>query len=158
MHVFPAMYHAIFHETDRAQVIERVRDFVEERFAQPRLNGSLRHADRYGHTWEEYERLKLRGGPQFLVAKAGVKLAGRLSKGIEIGWAQGFDSGMSLDYVYENIPQGSSRLKKLIDANYLKSVGWRGVRQRKSNLERTLRRAVEEAHAAKREGRLPPTP
>ena len=151
MHVFPAMYHAIFHETDRAQVIERVRDFVEERFAQPRLNGSLRHADRYGHTWEEYERLKLRGGPQFLVAKAGVKLAGRLSKGIEIGWAQGFDSGMSLDYVYENIPQGSSRLGKLIDANYLKSVGWRGVRQRKSNLERTLRRAVEEAHAAKRE-------
>ncbi len=150
MHVFPAMYHAIFHETDRALVIERVREFVEERFAQPRLNGSLRHADRYGHTWEEYERLKLRGGPQFLVAKAGVKLAGRLSKGIEIGWSRGFDSGMSLDYVYENIPQGKSRLGELIDANYLNSIGWRGIRQRKINLEKALRRAIEETHAAGR--------
>jgi alpha-beta hydrolase superfamily lysophospholipase len=150
MHLFPAMYHAIFHETDRARVIERVREFVEERLAQPRLNGSLRHADRYGHTWEEYERLKLRGGPQFLIAKAGLKVAGRLSKGVEIGWSHGFDSGMSLDYVYANISQGSSRLGRLIDANYLKSIGWRGIRQRKTNLERTLRRAVEETHAAKR--------
>src|SRR5215212_1168615 len=33
MHVFPAAYHAIFHERERAQVIDRVRDFVQERFA-----------------------------------------------------------------------------------------------------------------------------
>ena len=28
MHVFPAAYHAIFHERERAQVIDRVREFV----------------------------------------------------------------------------------------------------------------------------------
>src|SRR6478736_1187052 len=33
MHVFPAAYHAIFHEKERVQVIDRVRAFVEERFA-----------------------------------------------------------------------------------------------------------------------------
>ena len=69
MHVFPAMYHAIFHESDRAQVIERIREFVLERFAQPPLIVSLRKADQYGYTWEEYERLKLRGGPQFVAAR-----------------------------------------------------------------------------------------
>ena len=28
MHVFPAAYHAIFHEKDRARVVDRVREFV----------------------------------------------------------------------------------------------------------------------------------
>ena len=49
MHVFPAMFHAIFHEQDRAQVIERLRDFIEERFAHPPLATSLRNADHYGY-------------------------------------------------------------------------------------------------------------
>jgi alpha-beta hydrolase superfamily lysophospholipase/SAM-dependent methyltransferase len=150
LHVFPAMYHAIFHEKDRMRVIELVRHFVEERFAQPQLNGSLRHADRYGYTWEEYERLKLRGRPQFLIAKAGVKLASRLSKGIELGWRSGFDSGQSLDYVYANQPQGSSRLGRFVDANYLNSIGWRGIRERKVNLEESLRAVIEEL---RKEGR-----
>ena len=111
---------------------------------------SLREADRYGYTWEEHEGLKLRSGPHYLAMKAAMKIAGRLSKGIEIGWAKGFDSGMSLDYVYENIPQGTSRLGRLIDANYLGSIGWRGIRQRKENLESALRRLIEEMHQAGR--------
>ena len=147
MHVFPAMYHALFHEQDRAQVVERVRAFVIERFAERPSTNSLRRADRFGYTWEEHERLKLRGGPQFLVAKAAVKIGGWLSKGMELGWKRGFDSGMSLDYVYQNKAQGSSRLGRLIDSNYLNSIGWRGIRQRKVNLEAALRRAIEETQA-----------
>ncbi len=154
MHVFPAMYHAIFHEAERGQVIERVREFIEERFAQPPVASSLRRADRFGYTWEEHERLKLRGGPQFLALKAAVKVAGRLSKGIELGWKSGFDSGRSLDYVYENVPQGSSRLGRLVDANYLNSIGWRGVRQRKANLEKVLRELIEKLQAEARPIRI----
>jgi len=30
MHVFPAAFHAIFHEKERAQVVERARDFIVE--------------------------------------------------------------------------------------------------------------------------------
>jgi alpha-beta hydrolase superfamily lysophospholipase len=147
MHVFPAAYHAIFHEKEREQVIDRTREFILERFAHLPIRTSLRDADKYGYTWEEYERLKLRGAPQFLVARAAMKTGGRLSKGIDLGWRSGFDSGTSLDYVYENIPKGSSRLGKLIDANYLNSVGWRGIRQRKANLMAALRRVIEEMHA-----------
>ncbi len=150
MHVFPAMYHAIFHETERAQVIDRVREFVRERFAQPPVTVSLRHADKFGYTWEEYERLKLRGGPQFAAVRAVMKTGGRLSEGIDLGWRSGFDSGQSLDYIYANEPQGSSRLGKFIDANYLGSIGWRGIRQRKVNLETALRCAIE---SVRREGR-----
>jgi len=34
MHVFPAAYHALFHEKERMQVVERVRDFILERFSE----------------------------------------------------------------------------------------------------------------------------
>lgn len=148
MHVFPAAYHAIFHEKERDQVIERTREFILERFAQPPAVTSLRDADKYGYTWEEYERLQLRGAPQFLAITAAMKTGGRLSKGIDLGWRSGFDSGLTLDYVYENQPQGSSRIGKFIDANYLNSIGWRGIRQRKANLEMALRRVIEETNAA----------
>ncbi|MGI8431055.1 MAG: bifunctional alpha/beta hydrolase/class I SAM-dependent methyltransferase [Chthoniobacterales bacterium] len=147
MHVFPAAYHALFHERERAQVVARVREFVRERFAESPPASSLRDADKFGYTWEEHERLKLRGGPQFLALRAALKTAGRLSKGIDLGWRSGFDSGLSLDYVYENQPQGSSWLGKFIDRNYLQSIGWRGIRQRKANLEKTLRETIERVRA-----------
>jgi alpha-beta hydrolase superfamily lysophospholipase/SAM-dependent methyltransferase len=148
MHVVPAAYHALFHERERAQVIDRVRDFILERFATPTAPPSLAEADKYGHTWEEYERLKLRGSPHFALVRGGMKTGGRLSKGIDLGWRSGFDSGLTLDYVYENKPRGVTALGRLIDRNYLDSPGWRGIRERKKNLEKELRRVIERVHAA----------
>jgi alpha-beta hydrolase superfamily lysophospholipase/SAM-dependent methyltransferase len=154
MHVFPAAYHALFHERERAQVVDRVRDFVLERFATPAVSPSLVAADKYGHTWEEYERLKLRGSPHFALVRGGMKTGGRLSKGIDLGWRTGFDSGLTLDYVYENKPRGVTPLGRLIDRNYLNSPGWRGIRQRKKNLEAQLRSAIERIHAEGRPVRI----
>jgi SAM-dependent methyltransferase len=148
MHVFPAMEHAIFHELGREQVIARVREFVREEFAATRRPRSLREADQYGYTWEEYERLKLRGAPRFLIARAALKVATRLSDGIALGWRAGFDSGQSLDYVYRNEPRGSSRFGRLIDKNYLDTIGWRGIRERKKHLENALRNVIAELEAA----------
>ena len=90
--------------------------------------------------------MKLRGSPHFAALRAVVKLGGRLSKGIELGWKSGFDSGRSLDYVYQNHAQGSSRFGRFIDANYLNSIGWRGIRQRKQNLEEALRALIDKLH------------
>ncbi|MEY2481825.1 MAG: hypothetical protein QOK24_353 [Verrucomicrobiota bacterium] len=154
MHVFPAAYHAIFHEKERAQVIERAREFIVERFAAPAAPPSLLKADEFGYTWEEYERLKLRGGPQFALVRAGMKTGGRLSKGIDLGWRSGFDSGLTLDYVYENKAQGSTALGRFIDHGYLNSIGWRGIRQRKKNLEKLLRIVIETMHAEGRPVRI----
>jgi alpha-beta hydrolase superfamily lysophospholipase/SAM-dependent methyltransferase len=154
MHVFPAAFHALFHEKERAQVVERARDFILERYAQPPVVPSLLNADKFGHTWEEYERLKLRGGPQFAVVRAGMKTGGRLSKGIDLGWRSGFDSGLTLDYVYENKAQGRTRLGRFIDHGYLNSIGWRGIRQRKKNLRKLLGNVIEKTHAAGRPVRI----
>ena len=147
MHVFPAAYHALFHERERSQVADRVRDFLRERFAAPPVRPSLLEADKYGHTWEEFERMKLRGRPHFALVRGGMKTGGRLSKGIDLGWRSGFDSGLTLDYVYENKARGTTPLGRLIDRNYLNSPGWRGIRQRKENLETLLRRVIQRAHA-----------
>jgi alpha-beta hydrolase superfamily lysophospholipase/SAM-dependent methyltransferase len=143
MHIFPGARHAIFHETNRREIIERVREFVLERFAQAPLVPSLLEADRSGHTCEEYERLKLRRSVKFAVARAGLKTAGRLSNGVDLGWRHGFDSGLSLDYVYRNQPRGAVGLGRLIDKSYLNSIGWRGIRQRKANLEKALRHVID---------------
>ena len=121
-----------------------MREFVRERFAQAPLVPSLLEADRSGYTWEEYERLKLRRSVKFAVARAGLKTAGRLSNGVDLGWRHGFDSGLSLDYVYRNQPRGAMGLGRLIDKSYLNSIGWRGIRQRKANLEKALRRCHRE--------------
>ncbi|HEY2138784.1 MAG TPA: bifunctional alpha/beta hydrolase/class I SAM-dependent methyltransferase, partial [Chthoniobacterales bacterium] len=154
MHVFPAAYHSLFHERERAQVVDRVREFLRERFAKPMETLSLLDADKYGHTWEEHERLKLRGSPHFTLVRGGMKTGGRLNKGIDLDWRSGFDSGLTLDYVYENKARGISPLGRLIDRNYLNSPGWRGIRSRKKNLETLLGRVIEKTHAEGRAVRI----
>ena len=150
MEIYPAAYHAIFHDQDRHLVVDRVRKFIRERFAEPVTQLSLLNADQTGYTRDEYERLKSRGGMKFAVARAGLRAAGRLSRGVSLGWRNGFDSGLSLDYVYENKPRGSLGVGRLIDKSYLNSIGWRGIRQRKANLKNALRNVIEKL---RKEGR-----
>jgi SAM-dependent methyltransferase len=134
--------------------MERVREFITDRFAAASAAPSLLNADRVGHTWEEHERLKLRGGPQFPLIRAAMKIGGRFSRGIDLGWRTGFDSGLTLDYVYGNQPNGLTPVGRLIDAAYLNSPGWCGIRQRRVTLEKTLRRVIEETHATGRAVRI----
>jgi SAM-dependent methyltransferase len=139
---FPGAHHAIFHETNRAEIVDLVREFITDRFAKPPMPSSLIRADQRGYTAREYKQLQENGSARFAIARAGLKVAGHLSRGIEIGSRSGFDSGLSLDYVYENQPRGAAGIGRLIDKSYLNSIGWRGIRQRKSNLEKALRRLI----------------
>ena len=123
LEVFPSAYHAIFHEQDRHRIVDRVRKFILERFAQPSVAPLLLNADQTGHTWREYQRLRRNGKAKFAVARAALKIAGRLSNGIDLGWRSGFDSGLSLDYVYKNEPRGVTGIGRLIDKSYLNSIG-----------------------------------
>jgi alpha-beta hydrolase superfamily lysophospholipase/SAM-dependent methyltransferase len=152
--IFPGAYHAIFHETNRHDVIALVRKFVGDCFAKTAIAPSLLDADQSGYTAHEHDRLKNNGSAKFAVARAGLKIAGRLSRGIEIGWRYGFDSGLSLDYVYKNEPHGWSTVGRLIDKSYLNTIGWRGIRQRKSNLKNTLRDLILKVHGENRPVRI----
>jgi alpha-beta hydrolase superfamily lysophospholipase len=146
MHVFPEMEHAIFHEKDRGAVIDRIREFVRDKFDKSAVVTSLVSADREGHTWKEYEGLKTNGHAKFAVARACLRMAGRLSSGVAVGWRNGFDSGLSLDYVYENEPRGLTGIGRFIDKAYLNSIGWRGIRLRRIHLEKALRQMIERVH------------
>ncbi len=83
-----------------------------------------------------------------------MKGPGRLSRGIDLGWKHGFDSGIMLDYIYQNRAQGLTPLGRLIDRAFLNAIGWRGIRVRRTLLEQTLRSLIEQTHAAGRPVRL----
>ena len=83
-----------------------------------------------------------------------MKGPGRLSRGIDLGWKHGFDSGVMLDYIYQNRAQGLTPLGRLIDRSFLDAVGWRGIRVRRTLLEQALRLLIEQTHAAGRPVRL----
>lgn len=150
----PGFHHAIFHEKDRHQVVAKVRDFVRELFQQPPPRASLIDADKRGYTKVEYDRLCRRGGLRFAPVRWLMKTIGRISRGVSLGWRSGFDSGVMLDYVYENRPQGFTPLGRLVDKSYLNSIGWRGIRIRRTNIEHMLQQVIEETAAAGRPVRL----
>jgi len=152
--VLPGFSHAIFHERDRQLVVAKVRDFIRERFAQPPAPASLLNADQHGYTRAEYDRLRRPGGRRFTPVRWLMKGPGRLSQGIDLGWKHGYDSGVMLDYIYENRAQGVTPLGRLIDRGYLNAIGWRGIRVRRQLLEQALRSLIEQTHAAGRPVRL----
>jgi alpha-beta hydrolase superfamily lysophospholipase/SAM-dependent methyltransferase len=152
--VFPGFSHAIFHEKDRQRVFEIVRHFINERFAQPPPSPPLLDADQRGHTRAEYDRLCKPGGLRFAPVRWLMKGPGRLSHGINLGWKHGYDSGVMLDYIYENRARGVTFLGRIIDRSYLNAIGWRGIRVRRTLLERALCRAIEQTHAEGRPVRL----
>jgi esterase/lipase len=148
MEVFPRTYHAIFHERNRGEIIARAKQFILDRFAEKPQPVSLLSADQRGYTKNEFDRLRAPGNPVFAFVRAGMKTIGRLSGGIKLGWKEGFDSGVMLDYVYANRPSGRTALGRAIDLSYLESIGWRGIRQRKIHLEKALERAIRDLASA----------
>ncbi len=145
MEVFRGFYHALFHETHRAKLVDRIRRFTVECFDRvEESRASLLTADQGGYTRSEYDRLRAPGGPQWGLARGFLNTIGRLSDGITLGHESGFDSGLTLDYVYENCAHGTTPLGKFIDWFYLNSIGWRGIRIRREHLQQMLHRAIAE--------------
>src|SRR5215475_7752962 len=75
LEIFPDAYHAIFHETNRRDVIALVREFVRDCFARAATAPSLLDADKSGYTAHEHECLRSNGSGRFAVARAGLKVA-----------------------------------------------------------------------------------
>ena len=146
MRVFDEMHHDILHEKDRRAVLNDIRVFVRGAFARGEIPCDT---DDEAYTRAEYERLREplpRYSPKriwFAAQRALLKTYGRLSNGIRLGWRAGFDSGSSLDYVYENHARGALLFGRIIDRLYLSNVAWAAIRQRKANVEKLLGEAIE---------------
>lgn len=148
MRVFDGMYHDLLHEAGRAEVLAEIRAFINEAYESHETREPLLHAHRDGYTKREYDTLTRPANAlknaAFAAQRVTLSTIGKLSRGIRLGWETGFDSGRSLDYVYENEARGGLGVGRLIDRTYLNSPGWKGIRQRKVNLEKLLRRAIAE--------------
>jgi alpha-beta hydrolase superfamily lysophospholipase/SAM-dependent methyltransferase len=147
--------HAIFHDTDRQQVCAKVKSFLDETFARPAQDDSVMvDAHQHGFTADEANRLRKplpALSPRrfsFALQRLTMRTMGNLSEGIRLGWQTGFDSGESLDYVYENRPRGITPIGRMIDRSYLEAIGWRGIRIRKQNIESLLRGEIDHRLAA----------
>ena len=146
--VYPGLRHGIFQERRRAQPIEEARAFLLRAFAGEGGVPSLRDADRSGYTKVEFDRLSAPLPPlsakrlHFAAIRGVMQSIGRLSKGVRIGWRHGFDSGPSLDYVYENRARGCAALGRLLDRLYLDTIGWATIRRRKVHLEDLLEATI----------------
>ena len=153
MHVLPGFRHDTFNERDNHLPIGMARQFVEESFAEPAKRPCLLTADRDGPSRVEFEALSRPlsslspTGLGYAAMRLLLRSVGRLSDGVRLGCRVGFDSGAMMDYVYRDRAGGLTPLGRLIDRLYLNSVGWRGIRTRKQNLEAMLDRAMDAVQA-----------
>lgn len=125
--------------------VASAKRFILQNFDYPLDRASLLDADKIGLTCAESESLAAplpRNSLRDLywrMTRASMRLGSKVSEGVKLGFDTGFDSGSTLDYVYRNQPTGKGGLGRMIDQNYLNSIGWRGIRQRKLNVEELLR-------------------
>ena len=147
-HILDGFFHDTLGEANRAPAVAKVRAFIEQRFDEPLSQVDLRDADHRGATFDESRELAKPlaalspCGLYWSLVRANMKVGGLLSEGVKLGHRTGFDSGSTLDYVYRNRPTGLGPLGRLIDRQYLNSIGWRGIRQRKVHLEELLKNTI----------------
>ena len=149
--VLDGFLHDTLGERDRASALAVVRAFVLRRFDSPSVISDDRRAAGANAGDAALQRL-LTPLPAFTprglywrFMRWNIALGACLSRGMQIGWRTGFDSGASLDYIYRDRATGiagGGLLGRLIDRIYLDAVGWRGIRVRKRHLEELIGEAM----------------
>jgi alpha-beta hydrolase superfamily lysophospholipase len=153
-HLLPGFLHDTLGERDRKLALDKVRDFVERMFRDDVVPPSLARAHESGYTHDEEQRMRAPlpalspRNLQFAITRLSMRTLGRLSAGIRLGLATGFDSGATLDYVYRNEARGNLLLGRVIDRGYLDAIGWRGIRVRRSHLGAAIALAAQELRSA----------
>ena len=158
-HVLNGFFHDTLGEKNRKPVMAEMRRFIVERFAEPVEEYAYEHADRDETALQKLADLQKPAKYPIKRAYYGfliwmLKHFYWLSDGMKLGVQNGFDSGVSLDYVYRNQPSGKLFCGRLIDKAYLNAIGWRGVRSRKVQLVEFLRRTAQKLLADGKEVRL----
>ena len=147
-------YHSTFWEQGRQAVIRQSAEFLRSHFKKPAQ--PISSEELATGSFAKYRSLQQPAAgirkAFFGAQRVGLSTVARLSRGVRIGWKSGFDSGQSLDHVYRNQSEGTTIMGRMIDRNYLDSIGWRGIRQRKVHMERLLDDAV--ARAVQRLGEI----
>ena len=137
-------YHGVLYENEAQKAISEIASFMEECYAREPLP-MLKEVIRV--TQKEKDRIAFGTLPihkeiSYTMQRVMMKRLGFMSDGMKIGLRYGFDSGVTLDHVYKNEPSGMTWLGKMIDKNYLESIGWKGIRQRKANMIAAIKEKI----------------
>jgi alpha-beta hydrolase superfamily lysophospholipase/16S rRNA G966 N2-methylase RsmD len=147
-HVFDGFFHDTLGEKDRHLPLKKAREFIESQFSRPYHQPDLTKSDHAGFTFDEAESLKKPlakysfKNMYFAATRANIAFGSKTSTGLKLGVETGFDSGSTLDYVYENQARGKGLLGRFADRTYLDAIGWRGIRIRKTHIEALLAKAA----------------
>lgn len=155
-HVMDGFFHDTLGEKARAPVLRNIKRFVEECFSEKAEHTEQQHyridstaAHLVGHSRREADDLATPlsvwtpRGFYWALSRWFIGIGSMFSAGMKLGRETGFDSGSTLDYVYENQAQGKLGVGKLVDRQYLNAIGWRGIRQRKVHVESLLTQAMQ---------------
>lgn len=152
-HILGGFYHDTLGEENRHLAFDKIRQFIDKLFAIAPAYHDYTEEDRWSANADKYRELQA-PLPHYSIKRyyyRGLTYAmtslGKASKGVSIGLETGFDSGSTLDYVYRNQPEGENAFGRFVDKQYLNSIGWRGIRQRKVNIEILIRQAINELKA-----------
>ena len=151
-HEFAGFFHDTLGEKDRHLPLAKAREFIEKQFSVSLNYPDLIKADQSGYTFNEAEQLKKPlpifslKNIYFAATRANIRFGSNISQGLKLGVDTGFDSGSTLDYVYENTARSTTfvggALGEIIDRTYLNAIGWRGIRVRKTHNEALLAKAA----------------
>ncbi len=148
-HVFEGFFHDTLGEKDRHLPLAKAREFIEAQFSIASNQPDLSQADKTGFTFVEAENLKKSlsiFNPKywfFAATRANIAFGSKFSTGLKLSVETGFDSGSTLDYVYQNQARGAGWFGRFADSTYLNAIGWRGIRIRKQHIEALLIKAAQ---------------
>ncbi len=146
-------FHGVLYEEEHQKAIDEIATFMQECFE---LKAKDARSEHITFTQREHDKIAYGSLPLYKEAiyatqSMAMKRLGFLSKGMSIGNKYGFDSGVTLDHVYANKPEGKTFVGKFIDKNYINSIGWRGIRQRKANMISSVQAKIDALQEAKKE-------
>ena len=147
-HILPGFYHDTLGEKNRRLAFNKMKRFISQLYQSKPYTFDYSNEDRWSPSADAYRELQAPPklcsleGAFYSALSFSMKTIGKQSKGMQLGYETGFDSGSTLDYVYRNYPEGKGILGRIIDRNYLNSVGWRGIRMRKVHIQKMIELAV----------------
>jgi len=142
-------YHGVLYEQNAQIALDAIGAFIREAFAAPKvsLKEHLIQITQLEKETIAKGEIPFLQNCSFAFQRFMLHRFGGLSEGMSIGLRYGFDSGVTLDYIYKNKPNGKGALGRMIDKNYLNSIGWKGIRQRKVNAIAAIREKIEHLRA-----------
>ncbi|MEL0618817.1 alpha/beta fold hydrolase [Psychrobacter proteolyticus] len=157
--LYPDSYHAIFHETNKADVFADCIEFAEQVFSTPVQAPDLSTAHLNSASKDKVDRLAIKPfNPNFAITRFAMQKFGHVSDAIATGLEHGFDSGHSLDHVYYNKPSGQNKFGQAVDKFYLNNIGWQGIRIRREHILELARLAFTDIEDKNRSSNKPYQP